>query len=98
MIDKLKHFLSHPETKEALKSIKPKKSFWGIFSVIVIFILPEIAAFVWGADITTYCQGQLQQNLPFEEKGLYQGIEYIFGTVSWINLLLGSLLLVWLFF
>ena len=98
IIDKIKLTLSHPETKEALKSIKPQKSFWGIFSVIVLFIVPEIVAFIYGADITAYCQAQLQQNLTFEEKGYYQALEFLFGEGSWINLILGLVLLVWLFF
>ncbi len=98
MIEKIKRTLSHPETKKALKSIKPQKSFWGIFGVVLFFIVPEIVAFVWGADITAYCQEQLAQNLTFEEKGLYQGLEYLFSEGSWLNLIVGLILLVWLFF
>lgn len=98
MIDKFKQILSHPETKKALKSIKPKKSFWGISSVILLFIVPEIVAFIWGGDITAYCQSHLKDALTFDEKAYFQGIEYLFGEGSWLNLTLGLILLIWLFF
>jgi len=98
MIERFKRVAADPATKKAFKSLKPQKSFWGIFSIVVIFILPEIVAFIWGTDITTYCQLHLQDNLSFEEKAYYQGLEFLFCEGSWINLILGFGLFIWLFF
>ena len=98
MIRKLKTIAQNPATKEALKNIKPKKNFWGIFSVIAFLILPEIAAFIWGGDISAYCQVQLSQDLPLEEQYLYEGLEMLMGEGSYFNLLFGFGLLLWLFF
>ncbi len=98
MIERFRRVAANPATKEVLKSLKPQKTLWGIFSVVLLFIVPEIVAFIWGAEITTYCQSHLQGNLTFEEKGYYQGLEYLFGEGSWINLLLGLGLFIWLFF
>ena len=98
MIDKLKKATSHPATQEALKSLKPQKNFWGIFSVVVLFILPEIIAFIWGEDITAFTQHQLLQHLPLEEEYYYKGLEMLFGEGSWFNLLFGIGLFIWLFF
>jgi hypothetical protein len=98
MIDRFKKVTSHPATKEALKSLKPERNFWGIFSVIFLFILPEIVAFIWGGEITTYAQQQLLQNLPLEQEYYYKGLEMLFGEGSWFNLLFGVGLLIWLFF
>ena len=98
MLKKLKSLKNHPASQDALKQLKPTKSFWGIFSVILFFILPEIVAFVWGGDITSYCQTQLLQDISLEDEYYYKGIEMLFGEGSWLNLFLGFGLLIWLFF
>jgi len=98
MKEKLKKVANHPATKEALKSLKPKRNFWGIFSVLFLFILPEIVAFIWGEDITRYVHHQLLQPLPLEEEYYYKGLEMLLGEGSWFNLFFGVALLVWLFF
>jgi len=64
----------------------------------VLFILPEIVAFIWGTEITAYVHAQLLQNLPLEEEYYYKGLEMLFGEGSWFNLIFGFGLLVWLFF
>ena len=98
MIEKFKHLTKNPATKEALKSLKPQRNFWGIFSVIVLFILPEIVAFIWGSDIKAYTQLHLQTNPSFEEKVYYQGLAFLLGEGSFINLILGFVFLIWIFF
>ena len=98
MIQRFKHITKHPATQEALKSLKPQKNFWGLFSVVILFILPEIVAFIWGGEITAYAHAQLLQNLPLEEEYYYKGLEMLFGEGSWFNLIFGFGLLIWLFF
>jgi len=97
MRDRFTRFKKHPITQETLKNLKPKKNLWGIFSVILFFIVPEIAAFFWGDEIIAFAQHKLQSHLPFEEEYLYKGIETL-GEPSYFNLLFGVSLLVWLFF
>ncbi len=98
MIEKLKRISNNPATKEALKTLKPKKSIWGITSVILLFIIPEIVAFIWGEDISAYCDKQLLLNLPLEEEYGYKGLKMLLGEGSYFNLLFGFGLLIWLFF
>ena len=98
MIEKLKQIATNPATKQAFISLKPQKNFWGIVSVVVLFILPEIIAFIWGSDIVSYVQLHLQDNPSFEEKVYYQGLEFLLGEGSFINLILGFVFLIWIFF
>lgn len=98
MKEKFNKIVNDPVTREVFKSLKPKKSFWGIFGVIVFFILPEIVAFTWGDEITAFVQHKLQTPMPFEEAYSYKGLEMLFGKGSYLNLLFGVVLLIWLFF
>ncbi len=96
--NKAKIFKEHPATKEVIKSIKPTKSFWGIFSVILFFIIPEIVAFNWGEDIVIFCQQHINDNSSLTNEYFYKAIEMLFGEGSWFNLVFGIGLLIWLFF
>ena len=98
MIEKLKRISDNPATKEALQTLKPQKSIWGITSVILLFIIPEIIAFIWGADISAFCDKQLLLNLPLEEEYGYKGVKMFLGEGSYFNLFFGFGLLIWLFF
>ncbi len=97
-IKKLEDFKDHPATKESIKRIKPQKTFWSIFGVFIFFILPEIVALIWGADIKAYTTSHLMQPLPLEEEYKYKAIELLFTDVSWLNLFVGIALLIWVFF
>ena len=96
--EKLEKIKSHPATRQSLEQLKPNKTFWGIFGVAIFFIVPEIVAFIWGAEITAYAQYHLSQPLPLDEEYMYKFLEMMFGEGSWFNLLFGIGLLVWAFF
>ena len=83
---------------ETLKKVKPTKSFWGIFSVIMIFITPEIIAFIWGADIKSFTDAKVSTPLPLEEELLYKALGELLGEGSWLNLIIGIAILIWAFF
>jgi len=83
---------------ETTKQLKPTKSFWGISSVILIFIVPEIVAFIWGGDITEFANTQLLTPLPLEEEYMYKGLKFLFAEGSWFNLIMGLAILIWAFF
>ncbi|OQX57638.1 MAG: hypothetical protein B5M52_07025 [Helicobacteraceae bacterium 4484_230] len=97
--NKAKQISKNPAVKKAVKSMKPARNIWGISGVIFFFILPEIIAFVWGEQITAYAREQLAHNLDMAEHYYYEGLVMLFEDgMSWINLLIGIALLVWLFF
>ncbi len=88
-----------PKVKQAFLSMKPEKSFWGILGVFFFFILPEIIAFFWSADITSYAQAHLLVASSFVETKSYEVLISLFEDgMSWFNLTFGMILLVWLFF
>ena len=89
----------NPKVQQAFFSMKPEKSFWGIIGVFFFFILPEIIAFFWSADITSYAQAKLLVAPSFVEAKSYEFLISIFEDgISWLNLIFGMILLVWLFF
>ena len=90
---------NNPKTKEAILSMKPKKNFWGIAGTILFFIVPEIIAYIWGAEITQFAKAQLAVSQPLLDEQYYKLLAMAFEDgMSWFNLLVGFALLVWLFF
>ena len=83
---------------ETVQKLKPTKSFWGIFSVIMIFITPEIVAFVWGTDIKSFTDAKVATPLPLEEEYAYKLLGELLGEGSWLNLIIGIAILIWAFF
>lgn len=96
---KAKAIAQNPQAQQALSSMKPEKNFWGISGVILFFILPEIVAFIWGADITAYAKNELLTQHSFIETEYYELLAMLFEEgMSYFNLAIGIALLVWLFF
>jgi len=79
--------------------MKPQKSVWGFFGVVLFFIVPEVIAFLWGADITAYAHAQMLL-VPSEPLAMwYEALIYLFEEGgSWFNLALGFAFLAWLFY
>ncbi len=84
--------------KESLENIKPTKSFWGITSAILIFIVPEFIAFIWGSEISSFVELKLTTPLSLQEEYAYKGLRDVLGEGSWLNLLVGISILIWAFF
>ncbi len=57
--------MKHQKIKEALKSLKPKRSIWGFLGVLLFFILPEIIAFFYAQDIVAFAQNALSNTDDF---------------------------------
>jgi hypothetical protein len=96
---KAEQIVKNPATKKALMSIKPEKSIWGFVGVIVFFILPEIIAFIYGVEITDYAKEGLSVASNAVERQYYNLLVMLFEDGgSWVNLIFGFTLLVWLFF
>jgi uncharacterized membrane protein len=56
MIQKIQSFFTNPNVQHTLSSMKPEKSLWGFIGIIVFFIIPEIVAFIYGAELTQYAK------------------------------------------
>lgn len=96
---KVRQIAQNPATKRALISMKPEKSVWGFLGIIIFFILPEIIAFIWGAEITAYAKEGLAHTSAFLQKSYFDLLVMLFEDGgSWFNLAVATALLVWLFF
>lgn len=88
----------NPNTKKALHSMKPQKNLWGIGGVILFFIVPEFIAYMWGVEITAYATNELLTVDGFLEQKYYELLVMLFEEgMSYLNLVIGVALLVWLF-
>jgi len=95
---KAKAIKENPKIKKAVTSMKPNKTLWGFLGIILFFILPEIIAFIWGVEITSYAQASLSAD-PGWFKYYYEALVMLFEDGgSWVNLIIGCLFLIWLFF
>lgn len=99
MKKKLKQIATHPIAQKTLNDIKPEKSLWGILGVLVFFIAPEVIAYFYSQEITRFAQERLLTQPSILEKSLYDVLIILFEEgISWLNLGIGVVLLVWLFF
>ncbi|MCX6061092.1 MAG: hypothetical protein NT103_02440 [Campylobacterales bacterium] len=96
---KIQKIVQNPKTKKAFLSMKPEKSLWGFFGIILFFIVPEIIAFIWGVNITSYANSELLIATSMLEQQYYKLLIMLFEDGgSWTNLVIGTALLIWLFF
>jgi len=89
---------NHPALRRGVAQMKPKKTVWGFLGVVLFFIVPEIVAFVWGAEITAYAHEQMLLVPPEPLATWYEALIYLFEDGgSWVNLGIGFAFLGWLF-
>ncbi|MBU0631011.1 hypothetical protein KKA17_00025 [bacterium] len=97
--EKAKLVAQDPATQKIIISIKPQKTIWSFFGIILFFILPEIIAFFYGPDITSYANTKLLTANSIGVQYYYEFLVMMFEDgVSWLNLGIGFGLLVWLFY
>ncbi len=88
----------NPVLRRSVAQMKPKKTIWGFLGVVFFFIVPEIIAFIWGADITDYAHAQMLHAPAEPAATWFEGLIMLFEDGgSWINLGIGFAFLVWLF-
>ncbi len=88
----------NPALQKSVQSLKPKRSILGIFGVVLFFIVPEIAGFIWGDEIRDWAHAGTLTKPTEMGRRLYWLLEKLFEDGgSWVNLSIGVLLLVWLF-
>jgi len=88
----------NPVLHKSAQSLKPNQSVWGVLGVVLFFIVPEIAGFIWGEEITEWAHvGTLTEPTEMGRR-LYWILEKLFEDGgSWVSMSIGVLLLVWLF-
>jgi len=88
----------NPVLRESAKAMKPNRSFWGVAGVILLFIAPEIAAFIWGGEITAYAHARVLTEADPMLNMIFKMVEMIFEDGgSWLNLSIGLGLLYWIY-
>ena len=88
----------NPVLRKSAQSLKPSQSIWGVLGVLLFFIVPEIIGFIWGEELTVWAHAKTVTEPTETGRRLYWLLEQIFKDGgSWINLSIGVLLLVWLF-
>lgn len=96
---KVQQIVQNPAAQKAFISMKPKKTLWSFFGIILFFIVPEIIAFIWGTDITAYANRELLLATTLLDRQYYELLVMLFKDGgSWFNLTFGTILLIWLFF
>jgi hypothetical protein len=94
-----KRISQNPVAHKVIHSMRPEKSLWGFLGIIIFFILPEVVAFFYATEITTYANAQLLLSNPTQMHYYYKMLVMLFEDgVSYFNLLMGVGLLVWFFF
>lgn len=88
----------NPVLQKSAQSLKPTRSILGVLGVVFFFIFPEIAGFIWGEEIADWAHAQTLSEPTEAGRKLYWVLEKLFEDGgSWVNLSMGVLLLVWLF-
>ena len=96
---KARQIAQSPKTKQALIAMKPEKSIWGFLGIVLFLIVPEIIAFIYGVEITTYAKEALTHNPTTVEKYYFDFLVMMFEEGgSWFNIAIGAALLIWFFF
>jgi hypothetical protein len=85
-----------PRVREAVNSIKPKKSIWGIASIVLFFFVPEIVTALWQEPLVHWSHLHSITEPVAVMRKMYSMLEEMFASgVSWVNIGLGILFLWW---
>ena len=85
-----------PKLKEAVTRIKPKKTLWGIVGIILFFFVPELFTYIWQDELISWAHEHGITEPLSIQRWLYGKLEEMFiSGVSWLNIMIGSLLLIW---
>ncbi len=100
MREKIKKIQTHidndPKLKKAVSQIKPKKSVWGIAGVILFFFVPELVTYIWQDQLVAWAHLHSITEPMEIQRLIYGQLEEMFASgVSWLNLTIGTLLLIW---
>ena len=87
-----------PKLKKAVNSIKPEKTVLGVIGIVLFFFLPELVTYIWQDELISWAHLHSITEPLAMQRWLYSELEEMFASgVSWLNLAIGSLLLLWVF-
>ena len=92
---KYKVRINQEKLEELKKQLKPGHSWWALVGIIV-FLIPEVVAYIWGDDIIKYCLPREQNAQNYLIKLYYKFLKS-FGKNSILNLTFGLASLIWFF-
>ena len=85
-----------PKLKEAVERIKPQKNIWGILGIVAFFFLPELITYIWQDELIDWAHLHSITEPLEMQRWLYKQLEEMFRSgVSYVNITLGTLLLIW---
>jgi hypothetical protein len=96
-IKQIQHKMEHdPKFKEAVTRMKPKKNFWGIAGIVLFFFVPEFMVYIWQDELVSWSHLHSITEPIASQRWLFTKLEEMFiSGVSSVNLILGSLFLLW---
>lgn len=88
---------SNPVLIQSARSLKPTPNLWGVVSILLFFIIPEMIGFYRGKEIAQWAHSMALQTPEAIGRSFYWLLEKFFEDGgSWINLIIGIVLLFWL--
>ena len=85
-----------PKLKKAVDSIRPKRTLWGLLGIILFFFVPELVTYIWQPELVSWAHAQSITEPLAMQRMLYAQLEKMFADgVSWVNIGIGTALLVW---
>ncbi len=99
MKDKLNRIRNNPKFKQEIDKLKPKRNIWGLLGVILFFFLPELLNILYYKEINIWIYNYAL-NAPNQQMAdllIWLGKKSFDGELSYINIALGVIFLIWLF-
>jgi len=83
--------------KKVADSIRPQRTIWGIIGTVVFFFIPEIVVYIWQSELVNWAHSRSITEPIALSRMLYVQLEEMFASgVSWVNIGIGIVLLVWM--
>ncbi len=82
--------------QKVVDSIRPKKGIWGIAGILLFFFLPEAITYIWQDELVSWAHLHSITEPIAMQRWLFTQLEEMFASgISWVNLMIGTLLLLW---
>ncbi len=94
--DRLKN---DPRFQHELKKLKPKRNIWGFLGIVLFFFVPEILNDFYSKEINSWIYNFALDapNRWMSDSLIWLGKKAFDGKVSFLNIALGVIFLIWLF-
>ncbi|MCB4743910.1 MAG: hypothetical protein LGB07_04830 [Sulfurovum sp.] len=91
------HIANDPKLKQAVGRIKPERTIWGVLGVVLFFFVPELVTYIWQSELIEWAHLHSIIEPLSQIRWMYTALESMFKDgVSWLNITVGILLLVWM--